>query len=257
MRYFFILLFFAAFSLCSSAQSAPPSEGEELTEQANQESDETSAPSKEPIKTENSGPTESSDAKSDKPEAIEKADQKKSFFEPSNILTMLFGSLALGVSIWSLWQNKMSNESQNRAYLYIQKCEFKKYRNKGYQVEIKLVNGGATPASKIKGNIWLSYSDDKNSEPQQSHEPFKVKPIYIAPSDYKYVKIGRPGSAELETHKQAIIDGRIGITMLGELTYKDQFGKTQEISFRFNRFVSAGGNLFGQMNITGSGLTST
>jgi len=186
-------------------------------------------------------------------------------YKISDLIALIAALTAIGFGIFGLRQNRISNEKQNRAYVFIKECKvlpinetiegYDEPQIVGYKVQTKIMNGGQTPAKNLRGNVWLSMSNDYNARVTKDSNPWPIRPIYLAPSDYKVSIIGLEKADCPPTTLYALLENNLYLRMYGELTYIDEFGNPQEISFRFKSSESQ--SFLGEMTVADDGLIST
>ena len=128
----------------------------------------------------------------------------------------------------------------------------------GIQIHIKIVNGGATPANNFSLNTWLTAPLSYTTPVDKGDDDFgQYQPIYLAPNDHKFVRVGIYGEDYPKELHDDLTRGRRCIKLLGEASYDDQFGNSQTMSFRFKAVHRPPKNLVGEMVIADQGLIST
>ena len=143
-----LFIIFASFLLAlnCNAQTAEPLEKPQLSEQASDANKQAQNPVSGAVEAKSSSATKASDTQERKPADIKENSQNKdSFFKPANILTIIFGSMALIVSIGSLWLSNKSNRDQNRAYVHASEAKFI-IDPLGLRISLEATNTGHTPA---------------------------------------------------------------------------------------------------------------
>lgn len=175
--------------------------------------------------------------------------------------------IGVAVAIWAslkgLKQNRISNEKQNRAYVFLKSCKLSQTfdENKvpiGFEIVIDLTNGGATPANHLKIETWLTTPKDYDSPVSKGgSSPDELNPIYIAPGDSKGVRLGVYGIDYTPQLHKDLSEGKRCVKLLGEAKFQDQFGNEQRFSFRCKTILRDHQKLVGSMVVADEGLVST
>ena len=175
----------------------------------------------------------------------------------SDWIALGLGTLAIIVSICGLRQNRISNEKQNRAYVYVANCIFGKTKNDKPIIIVKMINGGATPATKMTKRVWVGIEDsleyDKPIPNSVELQPHNTTAVYLAPNDFKYYTLS---DDRLDNEIDAIKKGKKCVKLYVISTYQDAFGKTQTISFKF-KYLASKSDGIKEMVIADEGLIST
>jgi len=180
--------------------------------------------------------------------------------EMPDFVALALGLAALWISIRGLKQNRISNEKQNRAYVFIETCKLNVQKDQNLlHIEIYFKNSGVTPAYRFKSDITVNVRPqsefDAPSKLISNNKAPDKSSIFIAGSDHKSetLEIILPASQMV-----TLLDGSGCVKLSGASKYSDAFGKKQHITYKFKAsLLSPKGKLNGEMIIADEGLVST
>jgi hypothetical protein len=122
-----------------------------------------------------------------------------------------------------------------RAYLTIADGSLYFLPNDVLRAEIKMVNSGKTPAHEVTPAIYGECRDPINNEIFETVSPMRHKQP-IAPGSHWTV--GYEFGIFSEEQKRELLERKKLVFVWGRITFKDIFGKEQEINFRFRNVVT-------------------
>ena len=262
MKHFTIILFAVFFGLRANAQTAPKPQDIPASQETQQPAEsveklETPTASKPDVRKEVGAKDQESDtAKTDK------SSHRFSFLglEVPDFVALGLGLAALAISMCGLKRNRISNEKQNRAYVFIERCELLvEKENNLLRISLHFKNSGVTPAYKFKSEITVNVRPQTEFDASSTlidNNKFQDKSsLFIAGGDHKPENLEIIVSAG---QMRTLLDGSGCVKLNGVSEYLDAFGKTQSISYKFKASkLSPKGKLNGEMIIAEEGLIST
>lgn len=137
------------------------------------------------------------------------------------------------VSMFQAWVARDTAKRQLRAYVYFSAMDFHVV-NTGFAITIHMKNFGLTPAKGISTTVWTGAKDQPDKDEDRRVE---MGIIDLAPGgEYKHeVSVG----CEAPFKKQ-VLSGDRNLWLVGEVHYRDIYGKLREHHFRLKYHADQG-----------------